>query len=356
VLWGGLATRTAQGALPVVVSAVQGLLGGSDARSGVVSYSILPGAGQAPTPQQELAAYNALTLAGRTTDDARAYYPAELVHRYETPALTSPEDLPLSGAGRALSSLGVGVPAVNGLVRQAAAGGEQLFLIIGLGAVLLLRRHRRAVTREYFFLCTGSVVMVGVMTVAPGLSVEYGLLRAFQEALILVAPLIVVGSLTVFRLLGQVWSVRAASAVALGVIFSTTGLMPQLLGGYPAQLSLNAEGIYYDLYYVQPQEVAAVRWLEGRPGVLPDMLQTSYSPDRFYFTDPGSVTGRELVTEIYPTQVRRDTWVLLGESTARRGSNSVFFNGDLLTYSYPMAFLDAVKDRVYDSGGTEIYR
>jgi hypothetical protein len=338
------------------VAAGPGLGGGPAARAGVVADPTAPAGARAPTPAEELAAYKGLTLAGRTAADAQAFYPSDVVSRYQIPALTSPENLPLTAAGHAVADLGVPVPTVNALVRQAAAGGEQVFLLVGLGAVLFLRRHRRAVSREYYFLCVGSVAMVAVMTVAPGLSVEYGLLRAFQEALILVAPLIAVGSLTVFRFLGEVWSLRAAAAVSLGVFFSTTGLMPQLLGGYPPQLSLNAEGIYYDLYYVQPQEVAAVGWLAHQPGVLPDGLQTSYSPDRFYFTRPGSVTGQQLVTEIYPTLVRRGTWVLLGEATARRGTNSVFYNGDLLTYSYPMAFLQEIKNRVYDSGGTEIYR
>ena len=71
----------------------------------------------------------------------------------------------------------------------------------------------------------------------------------------------------------------AAAIVALVILFSTVGLMPQLLGGYPAQLNLNNSGDYYDAYYVHDQEIAALNWLGE---------QLRHAPGR----DPGQCPGR----------------------------------------------------------------
>jgi len=198
--------------------------------------------------------------------------------------------------------------------------------------------------------------MVALITVLPDLSVDYGVLRAFQEALIMIAPVLVVGSLTVFRAMGQVWARRIAAAVCIGLFISTTGLMPQLLGGYPAQLSLNNSGSYYDIYYMHPQEVAAVSWLAGKPGVLPGGVQAAFSSDRFNFTAPSEVTGRQFIADIYPPLIRRSSWVILGYTTVRSGLASANYDGDIIDYHYPAGLLQSSKNLVYDNGGAVIYR
>jgi hypothetical protein len=101
--------------------------------------------------------------------------------------------------------------------------------------------------------------MLAAITLLPNLSTDYGVLRAFQEALILIAPVLVAGSLTVLSPLGRVWALRTAALVCIGIFVSTTGLLPQITGGYPAQLNLNNSGSYYNIYYMRPQDEAAVQ-------------------------------------------------------------------------------------------------
>ena len=90
--------------------------------------------------------------------------------------------------------------------------------------------------------------MLGLITVLPDLSVEYGVLRAFQFELIVLAPVMVIGSLTLFKFAGEVWSLRIATWICIFFFISTIGLLPQLTGGYGAQLTLNNSGTYYDVY------------------------------------------------------------------------------------------------------------
>jgi uncharacterized membrane protein len=353
--WGDLATQTAGGVLTDAESAITGLVGhSSSARSGDVSYGLL--SGQAASPQAVLNDYRHQTPAASAGRSSSAYLPASIVARYRTPVVNGSPAMPLTDTGSLLSDIGVPVAGLNSLIRQAAAKGEQIFLGIGLITLVLVRRIRREVGREFFYVCIGSTAMVTIITVLPNLSVDYGVLRAFQESLILIAPVVVAGSVTAFSPLGHVRALRTTAAVCVGIFISTTGLLPQITGGYPAQLSLNNGGSYYDIYYMHPQEEVAISWLWGKPGVLPDGVQAENFTQRFAFSDESEVTGQQVITDIYPSLIRKSSWVILGYSNIHTGQANTYYNGDLITYVYPIGILRDNKNLVYNNGGAEIFK
>jgi len=354
-LWGQLATQTANNALATFDSAISGLVQSTGARSNDVLYGLLPA--NAPSPQVLLNDYRALALKERAASPS-SYIPASAVARFPTPLINQPV-LPLTSAGRLLSHGGISSAKFNGAVREFAAKGEQIFVIIGLLIVLLVRSCRSQANREIWFLCVGYLSVLALVAILPNLSIDYGILRTFQEALIPMAPVLVAGTIAVFSPLGGTWAVRGAAALSMCIFVSTVGLLPQVLGGYPAQLSLNNSGQYYDMYYVHPQEVAAVSWLSGKPAVLPDGLQASFSADRFTFNSLSSVTGNQVAADIYPWLIQKSSWVFLSYSTVHTGTAIIYYpdnGGNLITYLYPTDFLWNTKNLVYNNGGAEIYR
>ena len=353
-LWGAVITQTTGGVKATVEEALPQVFGTSGGNYSVdTSYGLLFGRG--PSPQQLLHQYRAQTLSERKSDFPGTYLPLSEVDTVKTP-LVAAASLPLTRLGKLLSDAHVSAATLNNVVRELAAKGEQVFIVIGFVAWGFARWRRRQFGRDFFFLSLASVVMVGAITVLPGLSVSYGLLRAFQQALFLVAPVLVYGSIFLFQPLGRVWATRAAGAVALVILFSTIGLMPQLLGGYPAQLNLNNSGVYYDAYYVHGQEIAALDWLGQQPGTLPTGVQADLTSDRWTFKNPADISEGQVVTDFYPTLLRRSTWVVLGYSTVHTGVSWFVENGDLIPYKYPVAVLKTSKDLVYDNGGTRIYK
>jgi hypothetical protein len=85
-------------------------------------------------------------------------------------------------------------------------------------------------------------------------------------------------------------------------------------------------------------------------------VQADNVTERYAFTSPGRVSGRQVITDIYPTLIRRSSWVILGYSTMRTGQASVFYEGNLIAYAFPVGILQATKSLVYNNGGAEIYR
>jgi uncharacterized membrane protein len=351
VLWGGFATRTSTPVVGQIVTAIEQLGHSNSAKT----YSIF--SRNSLNSEQILSNYRSAALQQNATSGS-LFMPTSVVSKYPTPLITEP-NMPLTSLGRLLARAGVPIATLNTDVRQGAAKDEQLFVAVGFLVFLASRRIRRRVSHELVFLALGSLVMVGLFTIFPALSLDYGALRAFQEALILVAPLLVVGSLAVFSPFGEKWRFRISAVVCLGFFVSTIGLLPQVLGGYPAQLSLNNSGEYYDTYYMHPQDVAAVNWLAGKPGVLPDGLQASLgagTADMFAFNSPATVNGAQYVEDLYPVLIKNSSWVLLNYSIVHTGRAPLDSDGELIFYAYPKQLLEDNKNLVYNNGGDEIYR
>jgi uncharacterized membrane protein len=354
VAWGFAVTQSAGKLLTDIESSVSAVAHHSpSARSATVGYSLL--AGRTPSPESVLKDYRVQALKIRTHSLKVPYLPAQIVYKYKTPLARQPL-LPLTAAGRLLKKAGVPVAGLNSAVRIAASGGEQIFLAIGLVSVLLKRRFRQRVGLEFYCLGIGSTLVIAAVTVLPNLSVDYGVLRVFEAALILIAPLVVTGSVMLFRGLGDAWAYRAPCAICIAIYISTSGLMPQLLGGYQPQLNLNNSGLYYNSYYVHPQEESAIGWLSERRGIVPYAMQASYEPDRFLFTELGVASPMQYIPDSFPLLVHEHTWVVLDYSTVHTGYAVTSFDGDLISYKYPIKLLYLTKNLVYDNGGAEVYR
>ena len=353
-LWGGLVTHTAGGAAGEIKDAVSGFINQSgENKSSAISYGLF--SQKSESLQTILDHSRTQSLAAVSKAPKGTYLPKSLLEAYPTPVVNEP-NLPLTGLGRALSDIGLHPTALNTDIRQLAADGEQVFVIIGLLSLLFSRRWNRLVPREFFYVCVGGLIMLALVTVLPALSVDYAVLRVFQEELIFLAPVMVVGSMTIFRPLGRFWELGLASGLCIFFFISTTGLLPQATGGYGAQLTLNNSGTYYDVYYMHPQEVTAVSWLYGKPGTLPAGIQADNNSDRFSFTQPSEVSGAQQIVGNYPTTIKRSSWVILDWAIVNHDRATDFVDGDLVTYKYPIAVLARTKNLVFDDGGARIYK
>ena len=355
-IWTGAVTQTEDGLTGTARAAIEGLRGGDAAsRSGDTSYSFF-GLNRS-TPAERLANYEADSVA--TNPGGRAagiYYPDEVVSLYPT-AVAEDASLPLTGVGRALSSVGIDVPALNYVMRQVSARILQLLAVIGLVVVLFARRQAIRPPSEYVLLAIASLLVVFLQVVLPVVSVNYGLLRAFQQALLVLNILLVVGSLALVPRRAAPKRIAVASILVLALFASSTGVFTQLLGGYGPQLHLNNAGTYYDIYYPHPEEVAGITWLRTH---IDDTTQgnanAEIQTDRYTALRLQTLIPRRVLDDIFPSVVQRDAYVFLGFSTVTDGKSTVPFRGDLTTYRYPLPFLDDNKDLIYSSGGSRVYR
>jgi uncharacterized membrane protein len=355
MLWTGPLTHTGQQAHDTARAAVLEMLGRKDeSASSDTAYSLLGGA--RVTAAQRLGDYAADTT--RDTGKERAqgdYLSLKVISRHPIQAVEQP-NMPLTSAGRLLEKAGINVTGLNTMVRLSAARLLQLLLIIGMIVVTFTRRPPFRATTELTALSLASVCVMGILTVLPELSVDYGLLRAFQQGLFFFAPFIAAASVWVFR-----WSRGRAQvfayALCILLFLDLVGVIPKALGGYPAQLHLANSGQYYDIYYVHAEERSGIEWLQARASEEErESVQSEIQTDRYTFGRMQSLLQGRATNDIYPTLIGVNTYVFLGYTTVTKGEATVFYRGDLVTYRYPVGLLDQTKNKIYSSEGAEVYR
>jgi uncharacterized membrane protein len=346
-IWGTLVTGTTGQVIDDGSSAIT---------AGNISLSLFGKAGI--SPDQAIQDLRQSTIKSRGPNEASQYLPLSAAAKAQTPTIQQPLN-PLTGIGAAASDVGVPVVGLNNLARNFVAYGEQLFLLIGIIRLFVAaRRGRRMVGDQFFWLAVGAIGMIVLITVLPSIATDYGPLRAFQQGLLFFAPVIVIGSMTIFEPIGKYRARLAACAVCLIIFLATSTVLPQLVGGNLAELNLNNSGTYYDLYYTSPQQSSAVAWLGGQPRVLKYPIQAGYLQEKYIFTRPDIINGNQAIIDAYPTAVLKDSWVIFAPSEP---DSDIFYtftpsNGALTEYKYPQGLLDDYKNLVYTDGSAAIYK
>jgi hypothetical protein len=221
---------------------------------------------------------------------------------------------------------------------------------------------RKGATRrfpdELRWLGLGATLALALTVLAPGLSVEYGVLRAFQQALLILAPATAAGCALLMRPLRRSGH-RLAAVVAVAAFTVLTGLVGQALGGSSPQLHVADTGLYYDLYYRTPQDAAGIAWLDGvLDQRVPGRRSPSVSSD---LPTIGSIAIHRrsydgLDDQVFPPLLKRDATVFLDTTTVRDDRSAISYGGDVVPYRYPIGLLERTKSRVYDNGSARVYR
>jgi uncharacterized membrane protein len=356
--WAGPVTHTGAQLSTTINAALAEIRGtGDEVGSGAASSSLLGGRQISDT--QRLADYNAATVTA--TAQARAegvFLPLSTVDEYQTPVIPL-ANMTLTGIGKRLAGLRVPVASANAAIRSAIADGLQVLIVIGL-LVTALAGRRRAFRpgRDQILLALGALFMLVLLTAVPEFSVAYGLLRAFEQGILFFGPFMAAGLIWLLSWLRKAM-IPGVCAVAGFMLVDLSGVLPQLTGGYPAQLALNNAGQYYDLYYPTEPEYQAAVWLEQQ--VAPDGPtswngEATAEAETFTYSEIQSIYTGPVVADISPTVVSPTDFVFLGPETVNDDQASVIYRGAIVAYKYPMGLLTTTKDEVYSGDGVEIFR
>ncbi len=288
--------------------------------------------------------------------DQDTYYP--LSETQKTPIVAAPEEpLPATALGETLAKDGVNLYTAHYTLRQTSAKVLQVLVILGIFVLFFSKRHSFKMNAELTALTLTSMIFLLLLVLVPVLSVNYGLLRAFQQVLILLGLPMILGSIILFSRFSDRISALFALVIASCFYLSTTGLLAEATGGYLAQLHLHNRGLYYDSYYIHDGEISAVRWLSAyNPPEREPVLQTDLGVERFTAAQSGVLASYDSVTGVYPGLVQKETYVFLGYTNVNRHVAYTLHNSEGITYRYPVQFLDGNKNLIYSSSQARVYR
>lgn len=226
-------------------------------------------------------------------------------------------------------------------VKLACAVIMEAFLFLGL-VWLFRRRKDHPLPREITFLTWGSMAALGLIVTVPNLSVDYGVLRAFQQTLLVVAPVMAMGMAFVLR--QRV--LTAIVPVALLVV----------LAGTQQRIGLENAGTYYDRFFVSDSEMQGLTWLGQVDHADPTNERIIANRNINVRLLAMSQNRAPVSDRLFPTLLSKDAYVFVDGQILDRGESTVFYTGDLLTYDYPLGELDQHLDRLYDAPQARVYR
>ncbi len=259
--------------------------------------------------------------------------------------------IPLTTIGKALQSIHISPFLINDIMRQGIAKLIQIFVILGIFSVIFFKKFTGYSKRNYIILCISTILIIGLTLVVPFATVDYSLLRIFQQYLIILSLPAILGCAFIFQIFGKKLSILITTFITTLIFLSLSGFIPDLLGGYYPQLNLNNYGFYYDAYYTHNTEINSITWLKSN---LSD--NSVIQSDSFGVTKILAYGGIKAINQIVPSTIRKDSYVYLPFSIAKESILPLFYNGNQLYAIYPTKFLDDNKNLVYNNGGSKIYK
>lgn len=275
-------------------------------------------------------------------------YPRELVAQYPVKAAT----LPLQPRK---------VPAVLATVtnKLTTATNELLLLLIAIGTLALLWRERRdgqGNRLELASVAIGTLVLLGLLRTSATLGALYNAPRGqVQGAVALSVGLALVCS-WVFERRGRLAFVRvgtsllAAFAVAF-LLFSYSGLAADVLSGSASDLLANS-GEAYQRFYVTEADHATAVWLVRH-----------YPPGGVVFADTYGALDLDAVANLHgleetliPGVIDKGAYVYASATNVVDGTARSGVSNEGLLYRFPARFFGRVKNLVFSTATTQVYR
>lgn len=337
--WYARITETSGGLSKTVASSITSIprLFSDDNKSTDVSAALL-----FSHKKTQLDLYNSYLL---KTEQARAGGVVDL------PVLTS-DTMPLTPLGKKAYTAGIH-PSIITTIRQNFAKVLQIMAVAGVAlvAILLFRKHPARLSADFVYLNIASLALLSLMVLLPVLSVNYGILRAFQQALIfLVIPITMLLAWLSRPLLSWIRTgAAAASAVLLFLLF--TGLFAQMLGGNSPSFSLNNSGLYYGLYYTPQADRTSFDWIKSHVSAKSDVRAANFN--RALMRDPNYPFSQN---GILPSQVKPNSLVYLDPLQVERQRLYTYYDSSPLLMTFPVEYYDLAKDRIYSTSSTRVYR
>lgn len=324
-MWNAQVTATTSNLSGTLSGTIKDLLSGSTQRAEFVKYSLAPT--DMKSPQEEF---------------------RETVGSYAPEATYNPiPKIGITALGDQVSKV-ANVETINSRLHTVSAQIFQVLLL--LGALLFFLRSRKAMTKEklYFFALTfGGIAMLILLTIMPRLSIDYSVIRLFQQTLFVAAlPAVLAAQFLcgIFKRYGRYVVVGLLSFLFLNL----SGFIPQALGGAPAQLSLNNGGAYYEFFYIHESDRKAVDWLTTyRNETVPVFMDTSTGiPPLDYLVQLGLVDKPGVLRNEEGYLYRN--YINVTEDRYR-----IFLNSEMSSYNDPAPAAD--RPMLYTNASSEIY-
>ena len=346
LVWNGLLTKTSNDVVETISRTVVnvGNIFKSENKSIDIAYSLFFSYQIDDT--QFLDDYLKTTVEKTKEESVQGFYDPSTYSGYK-PEIVPNVTLPLTHLGNLVKNAGVDVFKFNYFSRQFFAKFIQILIALGIFGMLYLKIKNKY-DFEYVIASFAGVFSITLMVILPGVSLSYGLLRLFQQLLILLGLPVVLGGLYLFKKIGEAKRMFLVGIVSVLFFWSLSGFFSEASGGYYPQFHLRDSGIYYDAYYLHEEEASSIKWLSDNMAEDYTVQADPITQDRLLAHGPiYTLSGN------FPQTIRKDAYFYAGYFNLL--GNTVISVDRPLIVKFPLNFLNENKDLIFNNGSSGIY-
>lgn len=342
-VWYAQITATSGGLIDTISKSVSNIpsLFSDENRSTDVSTALLFAGGKTQVDLYEAYLSSSLQVTPKEAADQIEYMP-----------VLAADDLPVTGLGAKVQAAGINLSLTSAL-RQHFARFLQLLALAGVGYVLFvfLRKKTSQLNLDFICLSTAGIGLLTLMVILPFISVNYGVLRAFQQILIfLILPIM----LLLVRLTQKWWrgpTIALATGGIIVLFLLFTGVFVQALGGGSPTLALNNQGLYHGLYYTSAADQSSFAWMKHNIAKKSDVRAANYN--RAFMHDPSYPFNR---SGILPLQTSPKSYVYLDHAQVMAKKFYIYYESSPLILTFPNDYYELTKNNIYSTPTTRVYR
>ncbi|MFC1682141.1 DUF2206 domain-containing protein [Nanoarchaeota archaeon] len=228
------------------------------------------------------------------------------------------------------------------------------YFLIFIGTLLfLVNLNKKSDALNLFAICIIFELSIVLILTLPFVSVRYSPQRLLQESLIPLSILGAMGGDYFFTKFNKNLRYYGVLIITIVYFLSFSGFIPQFVGGSDGYTQLNNFGGSYDSTYTSAPEFSAIIW-----GVKSNIFKQEISLDKssvrkiVAFGEVNNIKN----TGLAPNRIGRNSYVFLRYVNVVEGYTANRYLGDLVQFKLPTKFLNDNKNKVYNNGGSEIFK
>jgi len=254
---------------------------------------------------------------------------------------------------QSISSSNIKVKLISGHLTKISNKSLQISILIGVFYLLFFQLKKQKINEEYIIMSLGCLFLLGIIILVPYVSLAYNVERLFQQSLVLLSLPAILGILVVFKLFKQ----KNVIFFLIGVIciwffLSSSGFISKLVGGYP-EMNLNNFGESYDRFYLYESEIKSFEWLSKYYNQKDMIYLDRYANSK---ADAFSkIDEKNILNDVLPTTIDKNAYVYSGYVNTTQKKAFVYYV-NVMSYNFPMEFLNNNKNKIYNNGGSGIFK
>jgi uncharacterized membrane protein len=187
----------------------------------------------------------------------------------------------------------------------------------------------------------------------PVISLQYPIERLYQT-LMIVLSLNAIYGMSILTDKFSKFGILINCLFLLVYFLFSAGVIQQAIGYSDPPLQFNNFGSTYDALYTNMAEVSSIKWFaENHPPR--DYTLFSDKPSFRKIMAFGLIYN-QVSMDFMPSTFRKNSYVYSSALNQKKGRAIILFNGRYIGYNYPMQFLQDNKNRIFNNGGSSIFR